>query len=83
MRTTIRIDDQLLKDAKQLAIRKGKSLTSIIEDSLRESLARQHSSGAHEPVHLVTFRGNGLLPGVDLDDSASLLGWMENADDPS
>jgi predicted transcriptional regulator len=39
MRTTIRIDDQLLKKAKQLAARSGKSLTSIIEDALRESLA--------------------------------------------
>jgi hypothetical protein len=82
MRTTIRIDEQLLKEAKQLAIRKGKSLTSIIEDSLRESLSRQRSSGQREPVRMITFSGKGLLPGVDLDDSAALLDLMEPLNDP-
>jgi Bacterial antitoxin of type II TA system, VapB len=82
MRTTIRIDDQLLKKAKQLAARSGKSLASVIEDALRESLARQQISGPREPVHLVTFKGKGLLPGVDLDDSAALLDLMESPDDP-
>jgi hypothetical protein len=83
MRTTIRINEQLLKDAKQMAVRRGKSLTAIIEDALRESLARQRDPGTHEPVRLVTFRGKGLLPGVDLDDSAALLDLMESVNDPS
>ncbi|MGE5221609.1 MAG: CopG family ribbon-helix-helix protein [Omnitrophica WOR_2 bacterium] len=78
MRTTIRIDDELLKKAKQLAARSGKSLTAIIEDALRESLARQELSNPREPVRLVTFKGKGLLPGVDLDDSAALLDVMES-----
>jgi hypothetical protein len=82
MRTTIRIDDELLKKAKQLAVRSGKSLTAVIEDALRESLARQEPSKRREPVHLVTFKGKGLLPGVDLDDSAALLDLMESRDDP-
>jgi hypothetical protein len=82
MRTTIRIDDQLLKEAKQLAARSGKSLTSVIEDALRESLARQRGSGRRAPVHLVTFSGKGLLPGVDLDDSATLLDVVESTHDP-
>lgn len=81
MRTTIRIDEQLLKEAKHLAIRRGKSLTSIIEDALRESLARQHDSGQRKRIHLITFSGKGLLPGVDLDDSAALLDLMESSDD--
>jgi hypothetical protein len=83
MRTTIRIDEQLLKDARQFAIRTGKTLTAVIEDALRESLARQQGNTVHDPVRLVTFRGNGLLPGVDLDDSASLLDLMEKSDDSS
>jgi hypothetical protein len=82
MRTTIRIDDDLLREAKQLAIRSGKSLTSVIEDALRESLARQRSPGKRERVQLITFSGKGLLPGVDLDDSAALLDVMESSDDP-
>jgi hypothetical protein len=82
MRTTIRINDQLLKEAKQLAASNGKSLTSVIEDALRESLSRQRGSDRREPVRLVTFRGKGLLPGVDLDDSAALLDVMESSNDP-
>lgn len=82
MRTTIRIDEQLLKEAKLLAIQSGKSLTAVIEDALRESLSRQQGAGQREPVHLVTFSGQGLLPGVDLDDSAALLDIMEAPDDP-
>ena len=81
MRTTIRLDEQLLKEIKQLAARSGKSLTRTIEEALRESLARQRKSGEREPVHLVTFSGKGLLPGVDLDDSASLLDLMESTHD--
>jgi len=82
MRTTIRIDEQLLKEAKQLAARRGKTLTAVIEDALRASLARQHDAGRKEPVRLITFSGKGLLPGVDLDDSAALLDLMDSSDDP-
>lgn len=82
MRTTIRIDEQLLKDAKKQAIRQKKSLTAVIEDALRESLSRQREGGQRAPVRLVTFDGKGTLPGVDLDDSAALLELMENSNDP-
>ena len=83
MRTTIRIDEDLLKEAKQQAARQGTTLTAIIEDALRESLARQHSDQERKPVHLPTFGGNGLLPGVDLDDSAALLDLMESSTETS
>ncbi|MBI2863679.1 MAG: type II toxin-antitoxin system VapB family antitoxin [Chloroflexi bacterium] len=83
MRTTIRIDDQLLQEAKQLAIRSGRTLTSVIEDALRESLSRQRSVRQRGPVRLATFGGKGLLPGADLDDSAALLDLMESSDDPN
>ena len=81
MRTTIRIDDTLLREAKQLAARTGKSLTALIEDALRESLQRQQAAAKREPVHLITTGGNGLRPGIDLDDTASLLDVMDAPDD--
>ncbi len=82
MRTTIRMDEELLRAAKQLAARTGKSLTAVIEDALRESLARQGSTSPREPVRLIRVGGSGLRPGVDLDDSASLLDVMDAPDDP-
>lgn len=78
MRTTILLDDALHRAAKREAARSGITLTRMIEDSLRERLARR-SAGA-EPRsrrRLPTFRGEGVRPGVDLDDSAALLDLMD------
>jgi metal-responsive CopG/Arc/MetJ family transcriptional regulator len=78
MRTTIRLDDQLLKSAKRLAHDTGKSLTAVIEDALRQTLARQTTSKqTRKPVKLTTVSGHGIRPGIDLNDSAALLAFME------
>ena len=82
MRTTVRLDDHLLREAKQLAARSGRTLTAVIEDALRELLARSKKPRKRSRVELPTFRGNGPLPGVDLDDGASLLDVMEKSRDP-
>jgi hypothetical protein len=76
MRTTIRIDDRLLADAKALAAKSGTTLNAVIEEALRESLTRRDRS-PRERIPLPTFAGSQLLPGVDLDDSAALLDLME------
>jgi hypothetical protein len=83
MRTTIRIDDQLLVEIKQLAAQTGQTLTAIIEEALRQMLARQQQTAQRPLVQLITVSGHGLRPGVDLDDSAALLELMETFDDPT
>lgn len=77
MRTTIRLDDQLLKSAKRLAHDTGRSLTAVIEDALRQILSRRIVKQPRKPVKLTTVSGHGVCPGVDLDDSAALLAFME------
>jgi len=77
MRTTIRLDDQLLKSAKRFAHDSGKSLTAVIEDALRQILSRRIILQPRKPVKLTTVSGHGIRPGVDLDDSAALLAFME------
>jgi hypothetical protein len=73
----------LLADAKQLASATGRTLGRLIEDALRESLARRRAAASRPRVELPTSRGRGgLLPGVDLDDSAGLLELMESDDRP-
>ena len=81
MRTTIRLDEQLLREIKQLAAQSGRTLTAVMEDALREMLARQRQMAERPPVYLTTVEGEGILPGVDLDDSASLLDLMDQGDD--
>ena len=83
MRTTIRIDDQLLAEIKQLAARSGQTLTTVIEDALRQMLARQQQAAKRSFIKLITVSGNGPQPGVDLDDSAALLDLMEKVDGSS
>lgn len=70
MRTTIRLDEALAAEVKQLAARTGRTFSAVVEDALRESLRRR--AAPREPVRLTTFEGDGLQPGVDLEDSASL-----------
>jgi len=77
MRTTIRLDDQVFKAAKQYAHDTGKSLTAVIEDALRLILSRRNRTQPRPVVKLKTVSGNGVRPGIDLDDSASLLSFME------
>jgi hypothetical protein len=78
MRTTVRLDEHLLAEAKKLAAETGRTLTAILEDALREALARRSTPHKRARVRLKTFKGDGLRPGVDLDDSAALLDTMES-----
>jgi len=80
MRTTIRLDEQLLIKAKKLAAERGTTLTTIIEDSLRQTLGRCEPSPRRSKFRFPTFKGGGLQPHVDLDDTASLLDRMEGRD---
>lgn len=76
MRTTIRLDDDLLMRAKREALERGTTLTAVIEDALRRALV-EPSNGGRPTFAVPTFRGDGLQPGVDLDDSASLLDLLD------
>ncbi len=81
MRTTIRLDESLLKEAKRLAAEKGTTLTAVIENALRQSFAGRKVAVKRGKVPLTTSGTGGLRPGVDLDDSAALLELMEKPHD--
>ncbi len=76
MRTTVRLDDDLLAAAKQRAAANHTTLTSLIEDSLRQTLALR-PVGLSERLTLQTFGEGGTLAGVELDDSQSLRDLMD------
>jgi hypothetical protein len=77
MRTTIRLDDALLTEAKQLAARTGRTLTAVIEDALRQMLSRTPVPGPRRRFVMPTYGRGGVRPGVDLDDTAGLLDLMD------
>lgn len=83
MRTTIRLDEHLLTEAKQRAASSGRTLTAVIEEALRESFSRREERQELRPVELPAWGEGWVRPGVDLDDSASLLDLMEHGDGPA
>ena len=72
------MDDDLLEAAKSAAIGTGQTLTRFIEDSVRRQLAIQQDVENSAPVDLPIFGGDGVLPGVDLDNNAALIDVMGN-----
>ena len=79
-RTTIRLNDELLIDVKEYAVRRQLSLTAVIEEALRSHLARASSSSPAKTrrVKIPTYGKGGTLPGVpSLDCYSELLDWME------
>jgi len=83
MRTTIRLNPDLLARAKALAARTGRTLTAVIEDALRAALAPSRGRKRGDRIELPTFGSGGVRPGVDLDDTAVLLDVMESGADPA
>jgi hypothetical protein len=80
VRTTINLPDDLIARLKKLAAASGTTMTALVEDALREALARR-TRRPDRPgrVELTTYGSGGLQPGVDLDDSAALLDLTEPA----
>ncbi len=75
MKTTLDIDDTLLRNAKVLAAQQGSSLTRLIEEGLRLRLSAQREAGkgARPPKLPVSSRKGGLLPGIDPASNRSML----------
>jgi len=79
MRTTVRLPEQLLRQAKRAAQERGETLTCLIEQGLRLVLARSCPQAARRArvILPVSKAGGGMVPGIDLNDSAALLDRME------
>ena len=60
------------------AIETKRTLTALIEDAVRLLLAQKHSTGKKTNAKLPVFKSGGVMPGVDLDHTASLLDVMED-----
>lgn len=77
MRISIRLNDQLHREAKRLARKTRRTLTAVIEDAVREVVARRKVAPKVKKTRLITDGGRGLQPGVCLDDNANLCDVMD------
>ncbi len=77
MRTTVRLQDKLLERAKRKAAEEGRTFTSLVEEGLMIVLAEPEQKERRRTVLPVSKALGGVLPGVDINNSASLLDVLD------
>jgi len=81
VRTTLNVDDDLLRAAKRQAAKDGRTLTSVVEDGLRAVLAAETQPVPRVQIRLPAFGGDGPAPGVDLTDPRAVRDAAFDEDD--
>ena len=79
MRTTVRLDDHLLRQTKEYAAHTRRTVKAVIEDALREMFTRQQNMDQNRRVNLTVVSDQGQQAGVDLDISAALIDLMNGS----
>ncbi len=62
MKTTVQIPDSLFQEARNVAQREGVTLKVLIEEGLREAIARRNKRGGFR-LRNASFNGKGLQAG--------------------
>jgi hypothetical protein len=78
MRTTIDIDDPILKEIKRLQRRDGRSLGRLVSDLLAQSLAAAKSSESRAPAAVFEWVAKPMGARIDLADKHALLDAMDD-----
>ena len=72
-RTTVRLPEELLDRARRKAAAEGRTLTSLIEEGLQLVIAEnRQAKKAKRVMPRISEATGGLMPGIDLTDSAAL-----------
>ena len=69
MRTTLDLDDHLLRELKQLQAKEGKSMDRLVSDLLTRALAEDATCAAVSPPSWIS---KAMRPRVDLSDKDAL-----------
>ena len=78
MKTTLNLNDQVLRQAKRRAARDGLTLTRFVEDALRARLAGARKSKPPFRLRLETVTGHA-PPNVDIADRDALYDVIDRA----
>jgi hypothetical protein len=74
MRTTLDIDDPILREVKAIHEREGRSMGAVVSELLAEALARRRSSRARPPFRWASRDMKSL---VDLADKEALYAALD------
>ena len=80
MRTTIRLNDDLLRQAKRRAAEEGRTFSSLVEDGLRAVLRPPPMQKQTRVKLPLSTAGGGVHPGIDLNSNASLQDLLDEED---
>ena len=72
MRTTIRMNPELARQAKALASRSGQTFTQLIERAVAELISKEDSGGRgrkRKRIKLLTSGGDGIVDGLTLEEA--------------
>jgi hypothetical protein len=83
MDATIHIDDQLYIRVQQVAQATGQTVDAVISNALAENLESPQKPSSGEKFCFTRDKGKGVMPGVDINNSAELLDIMEEGQDVS
>jgi hypothetical protein len=78
MRTTLDIDDPILREVKAIHQREGRSISAVVSELLAEALARRRPSRARPPFR---WTSRPMKPLVDLTDKETVYAVFD-ADRP-
>lgn len=76
MRTTLNLDDAVMRAIKKEAAESGRTMTEVIDETLRDALLREPLPRRPFKLELKTVRGRAPA-GVDLTDRDALFERME------
>jgi hypothetical protein len=83
MKTTLILDDEVHRQAKQASARLGIPLTKFVEEAIRLKINTESAQlAAAVPRLQLCKQKGGLRSGIELDDSAELLERMEEQIEP-
>ncbi len=84
MKTTLQLPDALYREIKASAALSGRSITSIVEESLRRFLADATTVEDLPPLPVSPSRGGFtdefMATGIDVNDTSEVLAWLDQVE---
>jgi len=81
VKTTLQLPDDLYRDVKASAARSGRSVTSIVEESLRRFLADAEPAETLRPLPVSQsrsgFTDEFLATGIVFNNTGEVLAWLD------
>lgn len=77
-KTTLLLDEALLDQIKSRAVSQGTSASRVVAEALQEYLVKREAP--RRSVKLTTFRGDGWVAPVDMNDTSAVMEHLDEVD---